>query len=182
MRESAEDDFERVARRALDTMEMGVMVLSADLSRVLHQNTCADALLGGSIPSDLSAAIRAYVGSRRDTVQTPPSVRLLIGDRRWFVRALPGRGAPPVEIVLFHEEILRDSEALCLLRSHGLTPREYQVLAALRQGMTNPQIARKLGISAGTVTRHVIRLLERFDASNRTHLVHRVDAILSQRA
>lgn len=48
-----------------------------------------------------------------------------------------------------------------------LTPRELEVLALVRQGMTNAEIARALGTSRGTVKTQVSRILEKTGARNR---------------
>jgi DNA-binding NarL/FixJ family response regulator len=53
----------------------------------------------------------------------------------------------------------------------SLTPREREVLALIAPGYTNPQIAVQLGISVGTVKKHVKAILQRLDASNRSHAV-----------
>lgn len=49
-----------------------------------------------------------------------------------------------------------------------LTEREYGVLELVGEGMTNKEIARKLGISPSTVKAHVERLLTKLDAADRT--------------
>ncbi len=52
-----------------------------------------------------------------------------------------------------------------------LTERERAVLSWLAQGMANKQIAQQLTITERTVKFHVHSLLEKFNASNRTHVV-----------
>jgi DNA-binding NarL/FixJ family response regulator len=54
-----------------------------------------------------------------------------------------------------------------------LTSREMDVLALLAQGMTNSEIAADLGISRGTAKVHVMNILRKLDASNRTDAVVR---------
>ncbi|MBB2911696.1 DNA-binding NarL/FixJ family response regulator [Streptosporangium becharense] len=51
-----------------------------------------------------------------------------------------------------------------------LTERERTVLALLRRGMSNHQIARAMGITIHGVKRHVSNLLVKFDCSNRTEV------------
>jgi DNA-binding CsgD family transcriptional regulator len=48
-----------------------------------------------------------------------------------------------------------------------LTPREFEVLGLLQQGLTNPQIAERLGISLDGVKYHVREILGKLDLSNR---------------
>ena len=50
---------------------------------------------------------------------------------------------------------------------HGLTPREVEVLALLRDGLTNAAIARRLYISERTVHRHVSAVLAKLGVSSR---------------
>ncbi len=51
-----------------------------------------------------------------------------------------------------------------------LTDRELEVLAAVAQGLSNKQIAGRLGISANTVRTHISSLLAKLDLDNRTQL------------
>jgi DNA-binding CsgD family transcriptional regulator len=50
----------------------------------------------------------------------------------------------------------------------ALTPRQAEILALLRQGKVNKEIARELGISLGTVKQHVHLLLRKLQVRNRT--------------
>ena len=51
--------------------------------------------------------------------------------------------------------------------SHGLSPREVEVLRHLAGGRTNREIADQLGISERTVDRHVSNLYTKLDVSTR---------------
>lgn len=52
-----------------------------------------------------------------------------------------------------------------------LTPREWEILALVEQGMTNQQIADSLIIELGTVKNHVHNILRKLDVQNRKHAV-----------
>jgi len=83
----------------------------------------------------------------------------------------------------------RDRALLVLLRPHlhqayldaerrrhpvpRLTPRQNDLLRLLAAGHTNIQIARRLGISEGTVRTHLENVYERLDVSSRTAAVTR---------
>jgi DNA-binding CsgD family transcriptional regulator len=97
------------------------------------------------------------------------------------VRLYFGRGPGPD----FSE---RDRALLTLLRPHlhqayldaercrrvpQLTPRHWELLRLLAGGHTNIQIARRLGISAGTVRAHLQTIYARLNVSNRTAAVTR---------
>lgn len=49
----------------------------------------------------------------------------------------------------------------------GVTPRQLEVLQCLAEGMSNKQIAYKLGLSEGTVKIHITLLMKALDVSNR---------------
>ena len=53
----------------------------------------------------------------------------------------------------------------------GLTPREVEVLQLVAAGLKNKEIAYDLGISEATVNAHVKHILEKLNASDRTHAV-----------
>ena len=83
----------------------------------------------------------------------------------------------------------RDRAVLTLLRPHlyqaflaaeqrrnpvpRLTPRQWELLRLLAAGHTNAQIARRLGISEGTVRTHLENIYERLQVSSRTAAVAR---------
>src|SRR5688572_17821938 len=48
-----------------------------------------------------------------------------------------------------------------------LTPREWDVLALLGEGLTNEQIARRLGISENTAKYHVAEILSKLEVPDR---------------
>jgi DNA-binding CsgD family transcriptional regulator len=48
-----------------------------------------------------------------------------------------------------------------------LTPREWEVLALVKEGLTNPQIAQRLGISESGARFHVSEILSKLGVSSR---------------
>ena len=86
----------------------------------------------------------------------------------------------------------RDRALLALLRPHlhrayldaerrrdpaaQLTPRQWELLHLVAAGHTNAQIARRLGISAGTVRIHLENIYQRLHVSSRTAAVTRAFA------
>ena len=57
--------------------------------------------------------------------------------------------------------------------ANGLTPREVEVLGLLREGFTNADIARLLGITTHTVKVHVAGIITKLGVSDRTQAVAR---------
>jgi DNA-binding NarL/FixJ family response regulator len=52
--------------------------------------------------------------------------------------------------------------------SEPLTDRETEILRLLAQGQTNPQIARELVVSPGTIKNHVRHIIAKLGVSDRT--------------
>jgi len=53
-----------------------------------------------------------------------------------------------------------------------LTPAEWRVVEAVRHGMTNPEIARRQGVSTDAVKYHVANALQKLGFSSRVDLRH----------
>lgn len=58
--------------------------------------------------------------------------------------------------------------------SLGLTPREFEVLGWLVQGLCNKEIARKLGLEEQTVKNHLRPIFQKFAVARRTELLVKV--------
>ncbi|MFD4439208.1 response regulator [Nocardia sp. NPDC058519] len=52
-----------------------------------------------------------------------------------------------------------------------LTPREIDVLRAVADGLSNPEIGRRLVIAEATVKTHLLRIFAKLDVNDRTHAV-----------
>jgi DNA-binding NarL/FixJ family response regulator len=63
--------------------------------------------------------------------------------------------------------------------SDGLTPREMEVVAKMRQGKPNEVIAYELAISESTVKAFVRRILIKLNALNRTEVVHLTEGLFA---
>ena len=57
---------------------------------------------------------------------------------------------------------------------HGLSRRELDVVAELRRGRTNREIATRLGVSVSTVNKHVHQVLKKLNVSNRAQVIDRL--------
>jgi two-component system, NarL family, nitrate/nitrite response regulator NarL len=61
-------------------------------------------------------------------------------------------------------------------RAGELTPRECEILEMIELGLTNKDIARRLGIEVGTVKNHVHNILEKLNVRCRNQAAHRLRA------
>jgi DNA-binding CsgD family transcriptional regulator len=77
-----------------------------------------------------------------------------------------GLQVEPMRIIASHS----DHEADFTLQE-PLTDREIRVLNLLAEGLTNPEIARRLGISRNTVKFHVSSIIAKLGAASRTEAV-----------
>jgi DNA-binding NarL/FixJ family response regulator len=108
-----------------------------------------------------SVSRQAFVEALRDVlsgrVYLPVSV---VGPQAAWETGLPGAaaGVRPVS----------DPAGL------GLTPREFEVLGWLVQGLCNKEIARKLGIEEQTVKNHLRPIFQKFAVVRRTELLVKV--------
>ena len=66
-----------------------------------------------------------------------------------------------------------DAPVEAIIEALGVSPREYEVLRLVADGLSNQQIANRLYISESTVKTHVSNLLVKLDAQRRTHAVRR---------
>ncbi len=81
----------------------------------------------------------------------------------WFAAA----AAPPMPDLTAAQAGLRRG-------AYGLTPRQLDVLGYICQGMSNQIIARALGMRETTVKAHVMQIMRRLNAENRTQVALRV--------
>jgi len=57
------------------------------------------------------------------------------------------------------------------LQSLGITPREFEVLQLIAEGLSNKEMAERLFVSENTVKTHTSRLFDKLGASRRTQAV-----------
>jgi DNA-binding NarL/FixJ family response regulator len=111
------------------------------------------------------AGVAGYVSEEIDPTRLPHLVQGLIEGESVVPRRLVGR--------LIEEMRGRGGRRRLELRGRRrieLTPREWDVLEALREGMSTREIAQLLGIADVTVRRHVGGLYEKLGVRSRTDL------------
>jgi two-component system response regulator NreC len=110
-----------------------------------------------SAAEDLVAAIHAVAGG--NVYLQPALARWLLDDYRRLLSRTSHGAAPSSD------------EHLPGKGLDVLSERELQVLELLSQGLTNPQIGSRLGISPKTVARHRERIMHKLDLHSSTELV-----------
>lgn len=145
----------------------------------------------GRILGETSASVAPLIGDDRLLV---PELRSIINDPtparfpdnphvvttpHGYFRAIVARNAlPPHSLFIYAVDGSLRSDQLSTLIAAGLSPRESDVAAALRDGATNAVIAVQLGISVGTVKKHVERVLRALGVHNRTAAAHAIRQLL----
>jgi DNA-binding NarL/FixJ family response regulator len=61
-----------------------------------------------------------------------------------------------------------------------LPPRQAEIVACLRKGMANKEIAVELGVSEGTVKVHIRRIMKKLKVANRTQIVVRTEQLFER--
>ncbi|HOU15227.1 MAG TPA: response regulator transcription factor [Anaerolineae bacterium] len=114
-------------------------------------------------------------------VELLETLELLVAQARAYERALPPDSYPARAAVATLGELARQAlnEARDLATfvtppapaPHPFSPREYEVLTLVAQGLTNREIAYRLGISDRTVQFHVNAIFNKTGAQSRTEAV-----------
>lgn len=121
--------------------------------------------------SAIQAGATGYVSQQIDPARLPHLIRDLMRGEAAVPRALVTR--------LLDEFRGRERRRLALRERRGveLTEREWQVVEALRQGMTTRQIAERLGIREVTVRRHISGVQHKVGLRTRSELLGLLDSV-----
>jgi DNA-binding CsgD family transcriptional regulator len=166
------------ARKACGELEEIVQNFDTEVPAAMAgQASGAVALAEGNAQAALGSLRCAFeVWRRVDAPYAAARVRVLIG---LACRALGDEDGASLEIDAARCAFERLGAAPELARidallkaassdgSHGLTPRELQVLRLVAAGETNRAIANNLGLSEKTIDRHVSNLFNKLDVSSR---------------
>jgi DNA-binding CsgD family transcriptional regulator len=152
----------RLAAAAAEALGAGLVAIDPEGATLLWSDSAAR-ILGrelGIAPKDgLPAAVLEWLRANE-----APSISLP-GEHGELTFTRIGDGAGPDEAVVVREPRRASAESLTRL---GLTPRRTEVLAALMEGETNQQIARRLDLSPRTVQNHIAHIFEVLGARTRT--------------
>lgn len=122
-----------------------------------------------SVDGDTGAAARAfragahgYVWRMAPAGELPTAIREVAGGRRYV--------GPPLSL----EEVVADAARVPEPRDEyeGLSLREREVLQLSAEGLSNPRISRRLGISARTVETHRANAMKKLGLRRHAEIVH----------
>lgn len=160
-------DNGRALLEVIDTLEPGVVLLDIrmpelDGLQVLEEmghRTRVHAVLMLSSHGDVSTAVKAIHAGAQDFIEKPFSIAPLIERIKQLYAVIEG----------WREHRIARDEAQSRLSQ--LTEREKEVGRELAAGLSNKEIARKLGLSPRTVEAHRARLMKRTGASSLADIV-----------
>ncbi len=172
----------------LDEIDYGMLLL-ADCTRVLHANHAArselDAthplqVVGGEVrvgrPQDLPALRDALAGARERGLRR--LINLGVEAQRVSVAVVPlatGSDMSRLTLLVFGKrQVCETLSVHWFARSHGLTPAEARVLAALCEGQQPSQIAKALGVALSTVRTQIGSMRAKTCAASIRALVRQV--------
>jgi DNA-binding NarL/FixJ family response regulator len=144
---------------------------SLDLIRDLRRLTPSTRILAFAVEEDMGAIMECAEAGASGYVTAEVSLAELVLAIRGLARE--ELTCPPrVASHLFRRLAAREShESVGPFRTRPLTSREGQVLALIREGRSNREIATALAIAEPTVKNHVHHLLEKLAVVNRTQAV-----------
>jgi DNA-binding NarL/FixJ family response regulator len=168
--------------------------LAALLAHQADLDVSADAtpLASDVVVADYRSAVTLANQWREDTgfhKSAAPKIMIVTKlDREWEVRSAIDsgvhgyllQGCHPDELLACVRALGRGSRFLSQAVTHTiadslnrdrLTSREEDVLRLLACGLCNKSIGRDLGIAVGTVKAHIKAILEKLDATSRTHAI-----------
>lgn len=170
----------------LDLLDQGVVVCDEDLIGIRAANHAARTALAAlgsgtsgsreQLPAAVRAALAGSVGHdrfARAVEMTAPT------GQRFYARARRIPVSPGGILLLIAEARIRRDQVIRVLHERlGLTRRQCELAAMVREGMSSPDIATALGLSDGTVRQYLSRLYEELRVSGRAQLVARIDDAL----
>jgi DNA-binding CsgD family transcriptional regulator len=167
---------EATRRRDVAIADDGWSVLLVDDDgTVLESNEVAVAI-GRAAGVDLGVGARLQDGPIWSAMSVDPALD------RWTRAGAPGAATAPFQVRLLRSRVgphvlwIREPSQVTVgdAMALGLTERQAQIALMLVDGLTNDQIAHRLGIASGTVRKHLEAVFDRLGVSSRAAAVGRL--------
>ena len=142
-----------------------------DLATMLLKQPSPLRIVAIAVPEQASSAIAAVWQGVAAIVPRDGSIEDVISEVARLARL------PRAEQVTLVPEPARRAPEVATeagARTGALTARECEILEIIELGLSNKEIARKLGIEVGTVKNHVHNILEKLNVRRRNQAAHRV--------
>lgn len=164
----------------------GIVVCDDELEIVFATRRARSLLerLGAGAPRMLPEPLAEVARSMHDA-SSESSLSKRLAARRGAVHVHVARlrdAAPAVLAIWLREESLRDERLYSLIEERaGISRRSFQLAQLLREGLTNREIARELGLTEATVKIYLYDLYRACDVSSRTALVALLERLAKTR-
>jgi two-component system nitrate/nitrite response regulator NarL len=159
-----------VAHRALDGGREPDIVIVSDQVSDLVRGKLAKARVLEVIDSTDSRDIATATKTQADGYLVLPDITEAVLDRALQALML-GELPMPVPVANYLLENVRSTKTATPRVQPYFSPREHDVIDLLLEGLSNTQIAQKLGISLHSAKRHVSSVLHKTNSPSRTHFV-----------
>jgi DNA-binding CsgD family transcriptional regulator len=180
------DEHRAALARVVDSLGLALQVSSPD-GRVLHESDALRRILEEDVePKRIRSEMERVARRLSERLSVPTKARanaasdaapyreLSSATARYRLHATvlgPGVfGLSAAVLVLLDRVTPRWLSAEALRERFGLTPREVQVARFVAEGLTNAEIARRLGVSLHTVRRHAERILTKLGVRRRAEV------------
>lgn len=173
------------ADRIVENLELGVCVLSYEVTHILFANAPAKAFLAGfgeadsKFPPVLRKLVREALLRQRRVGEFWGAFPVTSPDQRvYYLRGKQLPGPEQALMVTFAPFVPRAHDLDRLLRERfDLSVREQQIVALIRANRSNAEIAEELGLALGTVKQYVHGIFTALQIKSRTELLLVVDRL-----
>jgi two-component system, NarL family, nitrate/nitrite response regulator NarL len=122
--------------------------------------------------SIMDAGAQAYLSKSYSEAQALGVLRVVVNGSS--APADSGKPAPPTVVPFLSRTSHRQQSGD---HPYGLTDRELEVLTRAREGLSNLQISKRLGITEGTVKIHLSNCYDKLGVENRTQAIRKVERL-----
>lgn len=157
----------------LDALLEGLAAVAVEVRRPVR----AAVLLGAARTWIETFGASALVGADADRRGTERRVRTAIGDDRFATAASTGLGLDAGHIRSGADLVVIELTGACQRLTRGITEREAEVLRLVSEGLSNADIATRLGLSPRTVHAHLRSVYGKLEVGTRTAAAGQADRL-----